>query len=225
MTQSRHLKEKLVKSLEENDLDAVLVSADEDKQVLSALVRLAYDKETLVGRRAIEAIGVIARDRIGTDYPVFREMVRKQLWSLSDESGGIGWSAPEIIGEIVSADTARFKDIIPLIAEVYSIEEKVFRPGVLCALYRIAQADAAAVKPYLPLAIRGLTDGDPQVRIYSLLLLDALKDVESRAEIETVRMQVQNILKDRAEVWLYMLGAFRNVMIGECAQEVMTNMS
>jgi hypothetical protein len=57
-------------------------------------------------------------------------------WSLSDESGGIGWSAPELIGEIVCADPRRFADIVPLIADVYAIEEDVFRPGVLYAFSR-----------------------------------------------------------------------------------------
>src|SRR5512141_1790827 len=105
----RVLKSTIRSFLERNDLAAVVGLARTEHQVLSQLVRFAYDKETLIGRRAIEAIGRVARDRMEADYAVFREMVRKQLWSLSDESGGIGWAAPEIIGEIVSADTARFQ--------------------------------------------------------------------------------------------------------------------
>ena len=66
---------------------------------------------------------------ITTDLDFLRETCRKLVWSLSDESGGIGWSAPEILGEIVSADPKRFKDFIPLMASVYEIEEDVFRGG------------------------------------------------------------------------------------------------
>ena len=34
-----------------------------ERRVLGQLVRIAYDKETLVGWRAIEAVGMIAGDR------------------------------------------------------------------------------------------------------------------------------------------------------------------
>ena len=128
------LKKNIIHALESNNLQNVLAVSKESRKVVSQLVRIAYDKETLLGWRAIKAIGLIATEMVKTDYDFLRETVRKLLWSLSDESGGIGWSAPEILGEIVSADPDRFGDIIPLIAEVYNIEEKVFQAGnYLCA--------------------------------------------------------------------------------------------
>ena len=51
------LKKNILSALGANDLDAVVSLAASDRKVLSRLVRLAYDKETLVGWRAIKAIG------------------------------------------------------------------------------------------------------------------------------------------------------------------------
>jgi len=100
--------------------------------------------------------------------------IRKLLWSLSDESGGIGWSAPEILGEIVSSDPKKFSDIVPLIVEVYDVEEKVFRPGVIYALTRIAEVSPELVLNFVTVIPRALSDENPMTVIYAIDLLKLL---------------------------------------------------
>jgi hypothetical protein len=91
--------------------------AQQGQKAVSPLVRFAYARDTLIGQRAIRAMGLVAKELVTSEPEILRDRVRKLLWSLNDESGGIGWSAPELLGEIVSADPDRFADIIPLIAE------------------------------------------------------------------------------------------------------------
>ena len=150
------LRKAVVLALEANDLDQVVSMAGRNRAVLSILVRLAYDKETLVGWRSILATGRIATVFMKTNYEYLRVTIRKLLWMLSDESGGIGWAAPEMLGEIVRADPTTLSDIVPLIAEIYFIEERNFRPGVLYALKRIAEVRPESVRPYEHIAINGL---------------------------------------------------------------------
>src|SRR3990172_2084840 len=90
MTQSE-IKRTIQQALEQNDLDAVVSLVQQHRRALSQLVRIAYDKETLAGWRAIKAIGRVARALVNTDDEFLRVTIRKLLWSLSDESGGIGW--------------------------------------------------------------------------------------------------------------------------------------
>ena len=205
-------------ALDANNLPAVASLAKEDKKVLSQLIRLAYDKETLVGWRAIKAIGLAARELVKSDDEFLRVTIRKLLWSLSDESGGIGWSAPEIIGEIVSADPARFRDIIPLIAEVYDIEEKVFRPGILYAMTRIAEVNPGLVLPFIDLAKKGLCDDAPLVRVNALELTSVLKKILNEKECDEIRASVKKLLADHSEVWVYKKDGFVNVEVSEKAR-------
>jgi len=209
------LKKTIHLSLESNDLDTVVSLAKENRKVLSLLVRMAYDKETLVGWRAIKAIGLSAKAIVKTDYDFLREAVRKLLWSLSDESGGIGWAAPEILGEIVSADPERFSDIIPLIAEVYDIEEKVFRPGILYALGRIAEASPDLVMPFKDLIKRALSEGEPLSRVFALDLLKTLKSRLGKEDRDILAEITQNLLADHSEAWVYKHDRFVSVEIGE----------
>jgi hypothetical protein len=212
------LKKTVHLALETNDLDAVVTLAQQNRRVVSLLVRLAYDKDTLIGWRAIKAMGLSAKAIIGNDYDFLRETCRKLLWSLSDESGGIGWAAPEILGEIVSADPVRFSDIIPLIAEVYDVEEKVFRPGVLYAMGRIAEVSPDMVMPFKVLIRRAISQADPLSRVFAIDLLKTLKSGLSDDELEELKKIIQNLLSDHSEAWVYKNDGFAGIGIAEYAQ-------
>jgi hypothetical protein len=208
-------------ALETNDLAAIVDIAAQDRKVISQLVRIAYDKETLAGWRAILAVGIVARRLANTEAEFLRETCRKLLWSLSDESGGIGWSAPEILGEIISADPKRFMDIIPIIASVYEIEEDIFRPGVLYALGRIAEKNPELAAPYQKIIILSLTDKEPMVRIRGLELVKALwpwsktSNCWSREYCDRIARAVTSLSMDKGETWIYREEGFHSVLVSE----------
>jgi len=220
------LKKKIRDLLESNDLVQVSTQTKDSRKVLSGLVRLAYDKNTLVGWRAILAVGLLARAMIAPDLDVLRETCRKLIWSLSDESGGIGWSAPEIIGEIASTDPHRFKDFIPLVASVYEIEEDVFRSGVLYALGRVAERAPELAATYQKIIIASLADKDAVVKVRGLDLVGQLwcygksSAVWSKEYRERVVNAVNYLRKDKGEAWIYRDTDFASVMVGETAEAV-----
>jgi hypothetical protein len=224
------LKKTLNEALAKNDLDAIISLARQNRRVLSRLVRIAYDKDTLVGWRAIEAIGLAARGMITTDLDFLRETCRKLVWSLSDESGGIGWSAPEILGEIVSSDPKRFKDFIPLVASVYEIEEDVFRGGVLFALGRIAESSPELAAPYQKIIMASLCDKDPLVKVRGLELVGLLwsygksSSVWSQEYGDRIINAVQSLLMDKGEAWIYKGDSFTSVVVGEVAQNCLNKL-
>ncbi len=213
------LKKKIQHALEINDLQSVAMLARGDRKVLSRLVRLAYDKDTLTGWRAIRAIGFAAREMAETDPAFLRETCRKLLWSLTDESGGIGWSAPEILGEIVSSDPGYFSDIIPLIVEVYDIEEKVFRPGVVYALARIAETDPDRVLPYEDLIALALGDSDPLVRYFAIELVLRVKHKLDKSSRERMTKAIEGCLMDCSEIWVYEDDGFKSLVIRDLAMK------
>jgi hypothetical protein len=220
MLSQLEMKHALMDALERNDLETVRTLALQSRKVFSVLVRLAYNKTTLIGWRAIKAIGLVSSLYVENSYDFLRDAIRKLLWSLSDESGGIGWSAPEILGEIVSADPRRMSDIVPLIAEIFSIEEQVFRPGILYALKRIAETQPELVAPFHQLILRGLAEHDPLARIYALELVDMLKERFSQNNIEELRRQVESLKQDRSVAWVYKYDGFEDLEVGALANTV-----
>jgi hypothetical protein len=211
------LKKSILLLLEANDLDSVVTLAKNKRRVVSLLVRISYDKETLAGWRAIKAVGLIAQELVRTDYEYLRNTIRKLRWSLSDESGGIGWSAPELIGEIVCADPRRFADIVPLIADVYTIEEDVFRPGVLYAFSRIAESAPDLVAPFSDIINDALNDKNALVRFYAL---EAIRKLKSVPDLPITADVIKKLIHDNSEVWVYQGDAFINAVVGEMAKNI-----
>ena len=226
MTQTE-AKRIIQEALESNDLDRVDELAQQNRKVLSLLIRMAYDKETLAGWRAIKAIGRAAQTLAKTDPECLREIARRLLWSLSDESGGIGWAAPEILGEIVSADPEKFADLIPLIAAVYDVEERVFKAGVVYALARIAENAPEQVRGYQKIIISSLMDRDPLVRVYALQLvkrlwkLENLNNIWSEAYNLRIISSIQAMANDKSVVWIYENTDFYDVEVGEMSINVL----
>ncbi len=223
MLSALQMKQAVTAALEADDSEKILTFALQSRKVLSVLIRLAYEKETLVGWRAIKAIGKVASVFVNNNYDFLRETIRKLLWSLSDESGGIGWAAPEILGEIVSADPEKMADIIPLITEVYYIEEKVFRPGVLYALKRIAETNPGAVVPFQQVVLDGLSEKEPLARVYALDLVGLLNGRIMQENVERVRNTVANLLNDQSEAWIYRGTGFYGIVVSDYAKEIQNN--
>lgn len=213
-------------ALEVNDLDAVVLLVQKNRKALSLLIRMAYDKETLVGWRAIKAVGRIANALVKNEPEFLRIAVRKLLWSLSDESGGIGWAAPELLGEIVHSDPEGFADIIPLIAEVYDIEEQTFRPGVVYALARVAEVSPEMIASYQKIIIRSLVDTNPLIRIYTFDLIGLLwplvcdKNLWSMEYKKKIESIVNNMKNDKKVAWIYRNNDFIDIEVGELADKL-----
>ena len=159
------MKENIRYLVENRDFHALLDLADFDRTILSRILPLTYRPDGLLRWQAVEALG-LAAGRIADRDPEFvRDFIRRLLWSLSDESGGIGWSAPEAIGAIVANRPMIFADFVPIVISLFdTLEEKYFRAGILWAIASIAQTAPETMKDaYLP-AVSLLADPDPQVR-------------------------------------------------------------
>ena len=99
----------------EADFPAIIEIAGKHRRTLSFLTALTYDQDRLISWRAVEAIGLAASRIANTDPEYVRVHLRRMIWLLNDESGGIGWRAPEAIGEIIYHHPDLFAEFIPIL--------------------------------------------------------------------------------------------------------------
>lgn len=59
---------------------------------------------------AVSAFGVIVPELAQRDIEAARVVMRRFLWSLNDESGGIGWGIPEAMGEVMACSLPLFSE-------------------------------------------------------------------------------------------------------------------
>src|SRR5690554_2948625 len=98
---SQSLREKVCDLVDQSQFDALADLVLEKRSTLRYLYRLLYATEEITRRRTIEAMGIVAKKMAQSDPESVRVIIRTLLWTINDESGGIGWSAPEAIAEIV----------------------------------------------------------------------------------------------------------------------------
>lgn len=159
------LKNELRHALLAQDYERIAALALDDNRTFGKLVALAYNKDDLLCWRAIEAMGVAAQAVAAENREAVRNIVQRILWSAREESGGMGWSAPELLAEIAIAAPRYFPDIPPIIVSLHSEDEEgVFLKGVLRAVGRMGEAGITDIADCDQLIRKSLEHDDPAVR-------------------------------------------------------------
>ena len=86
-----------------------------DAQLTGHLFSYFYNKDELIKFRSVTAMGELAARIAHNSMENARILLRRIMWNLNDESGGIGWGSPEAMGEILSKTPAlarEFKSIL-----------------------------------------------------------------------------------------------------------------
>jgi HEAT repeat protein len=162
------MKKRLHELLERRDMNEIADLAESKRRVLGILTSLTYDPEPLIGWRAVEAMG-LAASRIAEREPrSVRNHLRRLLWLISEESGGVCWRAPEAMAEIVRHKPKRFPSyariVVFLLLEMAEEDLVHFRAGILWAIGRLGAVAAEHVEAVLPAISAALENPDPQVR-------------------------------------------------------------
>ncbi|MHB8880606.1 MAG: DVU0298 family protein [Thermodesulfovibrionales bacterium] len=195
-------REEIIGLLEGDGAAAVSGLAKKDPGLFRTLVSLSYDKGTILSWRAIEAVGLLARELSRTNPDRVRTLAQRLLWMLREESGNNPWSVPDMLGEMVRNVPDQLADLAPIIASFH--DEEILRCGVLRALVRIGEVRPDLVRDQEPLVGEYLAHADPVARAYAILLAGIIK---KEALLEPL---VAGTEGDDLPVRLYEDGEFRD---------------
>lgn len=73
-----------------------------EEETISPLFSALCSADALLHWQAVYAFGLIVPRLAARDMEAARIVMRRFLWSLNEESGGIGWGAPEALAEIMA---------------------------------------------------------------------------------------------------------------------------
>lgn len=125
-------------------------------------------KAPLLKHRAAIALGLTVARLAESEPEAARNVVRRYMWHMNEESGNIGWGIPEAFGETLAASTVLARDfhrvlisyIIDLGRDDNFCDHALLRRSCYWAIGRLAQSHgdmAASARPWL---IKGLEDED-----------------------------------------------------------------
>ena len=156
----REIKKKVLKLLEDEAFDRNLENIRQlpERQVINPLFSFFYHTNELIKWRSITAAGVVVAQLAGKDMESARVVMRRLIWNLNDESGGIGWGSPEAMGEIMARHGRLAEEYAHLLVSYIDekgnfIEHDKLQRGVLWGVGRLAHARPSLVtyaEPFLP---------------------------------------------------------------------------
>jgi HEAT repeat protein len=169
--------------------------------IINVLFSLLLSHESLIRWRAITAMGLAVAHLAQEDMESARMVIRRMMWQLNDESGGIGWGCPEAMGEAAARDgrlAAEYSQIlISYVREDANfLEYEPLRAGAVWAIGRVAQERPEHVKDATSHLLPSLEAELAALRGMAIWALGNLRAKEAVSEMTPLK-------DDSAEVEIY----------------------
>jgi len=185
----RARKKELQAELATHELARVLalVARVPARQLLNPLIGSLCNHDELSKWLAVSALGTVVAELADQELEAGRVVMRRFMWMLNDESGGIGWGVPEAMAEVMACHPGladEFHQV--LVAQMREdgnfLELEMLQRGLLWGIGRLAQ-----VRPELLLQREApsyllpyLASGDSEVRGRAAWALGQLKSELAR---------------------------------------------
>jgi hypothetical protein len=189
------------------------------RQTVNPLISFFCSSDEIVRWRAIAAIGAVMADLADEHIESARVVMRRLMWSLNDESGGIGWGAPEAMGEIMARHEILAKEyhrvLVSYIREDGNfLEHETLQQGLLWGLGRLAQIRPELVRDAAPFLAPFLQSHDPVHRGLAARLAGAIFSDDLKPLLEM-------LLHDPAMISIFENGCLTQYVVSDLAKKAL----
>jgi len=189
------------------------------RQAVNPLFSLLHDSDPSLRWRAVSAMGLVVANIADRQIESARVVMRRLLWNLNEESGGIGWGSPEAMGDILARheglarEYARFF-LSFLQPEGNFIEHPLLQRGVLWGLGRVARAHPSLMTGSIMLLVPFLHSPDASLRGLAAWGAGALQSPFLAGELAALR-------EDDGVLSLYRRGRIETITVARLAGEAL----
>ena len=220
-TSSRQLKKRFQKLLLQQDLESGLAEIGRmpARKAINPLFSFLCSLDELLKWRAVTAMGEIVDRLADTDMESSRVIMRRYMWQLNDESGGIGWGCPEAMGEIMARNDNLADEFWCILISYIRpdgnyLEHEVLQRGVLWGVGRLAHARPQLLKTSVDYLHPYMQSDDPHLRGLAAWAAGALQNPNTTA--------ILNQLKDDStKLSHYLDGHIKRRSVSEIAQKAL----
>jgi hypothetical protein len=217
----RELKKRVLEFLQTEDFALGLdkIRKLPPRQAVNPLFSCLCSVDELLKWRAIAAMGKVVSDLASSDLESARVIMRRFIWQLNDESGGIGWGCPESMAEAMVQNGDLAEEFWCLLISYIQpegnfLEHPVLQRGVVWAVGRLAHCRpgfACAAAPYLHPYMESV---DPVLRGLAAWAAGPIAGKETM-------QQLQHLVQDQGRLTLYRDGRIEQHSVGQLAQKAL----
>ena len=200
---NRELKAHIGQLLGQEDFDSALetIRRMPGRQAVNPLFSFFYSGDEQLRWRAVTAMGIVVGHLADTAMESARVVMRRLMWNLNDESGGIGWGSPEAIGEITAGHAGLANEFACILISYIDptgnfLELELLQRGSLWGVGRLAHAHPLLAKPAASFLPAFFDSPDPTLRGTSIWAAGPILD-------GAMRPLLKARLSDKAPLRLY----------------------
>ena len=216
----RQLKKKVFELLQLPDFSASIqeICRFPYRQVVNPLFSYLYSLDDPIKWRAVSAMGAVLAQLAKENMESARIVMRRFIWNLNDESGGIGWGSPEAMAETMALSEALADEYAAILVsyirpEGNYLEHEELQVGVLWGVGRLAHARPQHVIDAAAYLNAYMNSGKSALRGLAAWAATALPTDQTYATL-------QALLNDKADVKIYRDGSFEVFRISDLVADV-----
>lgn len=189
------------------------------RQVVNPLFSCFYHTNPVIKWHAVTAMGQVVSHLADADMESARVVMRRLIWNLNDESGGIGWGSPEAMGEIMACHRSLAGEyhrllVSYIIPDGNFLEHAELQKGLLWGLARLASVRPQLAKAAGPYLVPFLNSKDCEHRGLAALAVGTVRE-------KTAQVALKNLKTDKSQIDIYLGRAFVRVCVGRIADEAL----
>jgi hypothetical protein len=205
--------------LEDSDRALAVLGALPARQVVNPLFSFLCGSDRTVRWRAVTAMGATVARLASEDLEAARVIMRRMIWQLNEESGGIGWGLPEAMGETMARHEGLAREyahmLVSYIREDGNFLEHVpLQRGILWGIGRLAQTRLSFMEEAIPHVESFLVAADASLRGLAAWIMGILRVDKASGRLEA-------LTGDRAEIVLYQQWREFRCTVGDLARQAL----
>ncbi len=220
---ARRLKKHVFQLLKADEFDRAMaeIARLEKRKVVNCLISALCNCDPLIKWRAVSALGMVTASLADDDPESARIIMRRFMWMLNDESGGIGWGVPESMAEIMACHEGMASEYAPILVSYLRedgnfLEYEPLQRGLLWGIGRLGSVRAQLLKAlgvcrYLP---GFLGSQDVEVRAMAVWACGVLG-------LKSVDNLIVALVNDSERILFYLDGTLTEKSVGEIAGEAL----
>ena len=215
----RQLKRNVLQLLQQDNLDRCISELCRlpARQVVNPLFSFLCSLDVKVKWRAVSAMGAVVSNLARTNLESARIVMRRFIWQLNDESGGIGWGCPEAMGDTMARSRPLADEYGRILISYIRpdgnfLEHEILQRGVLWGVARLAHRRPDLFKGCAHLLIPYMQSKDAALRGLAVWAASPFVD-------ESINLWVNRLTHDESRFTLYRDGQLLECGVGQLAQD------
>lgn len=160
---------------------------------------------------AISALEALAAAYAADHDEIYRNVIRRAVWAMADESGNVPWAAPEMMTAVIKACPQHYGEFIKIMI-TNGLDSPMCHLGVLWSIGYLGKEYLPEVEPFMKRIVKFLDHKEGELRGTAVWALKQL-------QYEPVFDKINSMADDAAAVWIYEHGALQQRTISQIVHE------